>query len=104
MSRYYPSLMPEDLALIGGDLKEIAKIINGEISFNENVKGALIEAVLDGEETSIYHGLGFVPTGFIVICKNGPGDIWGVRVDKWTKENLFLGSSAENLEVRLFVL
>ena len=102
--RYYPSLFTDDLTPVGNDLRELAQVINGEISFNENIKGGLIEVTLYGEETTVYHGLGYVPTGFIVINKNGPGDIWGVRVDKWTKENLFLGSSAENLEVRLFVM
>jgi hypothetical protein len=102
--RYYPSYLVDDLAPVGHDLTEIAKILNGEVSFNENIKGALIEATLLGEDTSVYHGLGFVPTGFMVINKNGPGDVWGVRVSKWTKETLFLGSSVESLEVRLFVL
>ena len=102
--RYYPSLFVDDITPVGHDLSEIAKILNGEISINENIKGALIEATLLGEDTSVYHGLGFVPTGFIVLNKNGPGDVWGVRVSQWTNETLFLGSNAESLEVRLFVL
>ena len=102
--RYYPSLLTDELSSVGNDLREIARILNGEISINENLKGSLIAATLFGEETPIYHGLGYVPTGFLVINKNGPGDIWGARVNDWTKESLFLGSNAENLEVRLFVM
>ena len=102
--RYYPSLFVDELSHVGHVLSEVAKVLNGEISFNENIKGAMIEATLIEEETTIYHGLGFVPTGFIVLNKNGPGDVWGVRVSQWTNETLFLGSSVENLHVRLFVL
>ena len=102
--RYYPSQLTDELTPIGNDLREIAKIINGEISFNENVKGAYIEATLFGEETTIYHGLGYIPVGFLVVNKNAPADIWGVRVKDWTNESLFLGSNVENLEVRLFVM
>jgi hypothetical protein len=102
--RYYPSLFTDDLSAVGNDLREIAKILNGEISINENIKGGLIEATLFGEETTIYHGLGYVPMGFIVINKSGSADIWGARVSDWTSENLFLGSNVESVEVRLFVM
>ena len=102
--RYYPSLFTDELSHVGHDFQEISRIINGEISFNENLKGGLIEATLFGEETTVYHGLGYVPMGFIVINKSGAGDVWGARVADWTKENLFLGSNVENLEVRLFVM
>ena len=40
--RYYPSLLTDDLSPVGNDLREIAKIINGEISINENIKVGLI--------------------------------------------------------------
>lgn len=127
--RYYPNFHRVDVGPVRDDLVQIEKIINGEIVFGENIRGAFIEAVL-GEggdtgittfvnqttgavttieeavehETEIRHSLGFVPIGFLVVNKSGPGDIWGMRVNQWTNEILYLGSNVPNLEVRLFVL
>lgn len=83
---------------------KLEKILNNGIDFGDNVRGGFVEVKTTGETQEVQHGLGHPPIGFLVILKDGPGDVYATRVEEWTKETLFLRSSVSNLTVRLFVL
>lgn len=83
---------------------KLDKILNNGIDFGDNVDGGFVEVTTNGGEQEVQHGLGHVPIGFFVILKDGAGDVYSTRVKEWTKDSLFLRSSAPNLMVRLFVL
>lgn len=83
---------------------KLASILNNGITFGDNVRGGFIEVTLAGGEQEVRHDLGFEPVGFLLIWKDGLGDVYADRVTEWDKETLFLNTDATNLKVRLFVL
>ncbi len=118
-----------------GDLTfQLAQLLNQGLELGDNFRGATLEEDLVVGENTIQHGLGFIPTGFLVLyvgtrtTSEGStalelfrrdddfievqdatgtkigGDFVGVRIDEWTTEILFLNASVESLGVRLFVL
>lgn len=93
--RYYPEQETEF---------QLGQMMNNGLTLQDNIEGALMEIELVEGENTIQHGLGFVPTGYIVLYQEASGNIYGARVAKWTNENLFLTSSVANPRVRLFVL
>ena len=95
MTRFNPS----------GDIgAQLDLLLNEGLELNDNFRGALLEVTLDAGENTVQHGLGFIPTGFIVISKDKEGDIFSSRVNEWTEEALFLQSSVESQAVRLCVV
>jgi len=83
---------------------QLGQMLNNKLTLQDNMEGALMELSLDAGENTIGHGLGFVPTGYLVLYQQAEGNIYGARVADWTNENLFLVSSVANPRVRLFVL
>ena len=83
---------------------QLDQILNGGLTLGDNHRGALLELTLQMGENEIQHNLGYTPIGFILISKNGPGDVWSGNLSNWTRTTLLLESSVENLTVRLFVL
>jgi hypothetical protein len=82
---------------------QLDRILNNGIEFADNMRGSLIEVTLSGE-TRVTHGLGYTPMGFLVIFKDGEGDVWAARPRDWNSQTLYLASSATSLKVRLFVV
>ncbi len=88
-----------------GDITfQLDNLLNEGLELNDNFRGALLELDIKEGFNTIQHGLGFIPTGYIVIYKDVEGDIFGTRVGEWTEEVLFLRSSVRNRVVRLCVL
>ena len=88
-----------------GDVNfQLDKILNEGLELNENFRGALIEVALVFGETTVQHGLGFIPIGYLVIFSEAAVTISGSRVADWTTEKMFLNSSAASPVVRLFVM
>lgn len=52
----------------------------------------------------VQHGLGVIPTGFIVILSVGGGRIDGVNMPLWTPDLAFLQSNTANVRARLYFL
>ena len=89
----------------GGDVEhQLDLILNGGIDFSSNVKGGMVEVTTTGGEQEVMHGLPFIPNGFLVIAKEGPGDVYASRINEWDTTRLYLASSVQNLRVRLFVM
>lgn len=88
-----------------GDLDfQLQQLLNGGLTLGDNFEGSLLEVSLEEGENKLQHNLGYVPLGYLVIYKEANTRIFGARADEWTREHLFLESSAENPRVRLFVL
>lgn len=90
----------------GGDEKyQLTQILNdGGIKFGDNVEGGFIEVTLTTSPQEITHGLGYTPKGFLIIGKDGEGDIWTANQELWNNSTLWLASNVTNLKVRLYVM
>jgi hypothetical protein len=89
-----------------GDIPfQLNLLLNEGLELQDNFRGALleIENVLAAENT-VQHGLGFIPTGYIILYSEDPAIFSGARIEDWTIETIFLNSSATSQRVRLFVL
>lgn len=88
-----------------GDIPfQLEKLLNSGIGFADNLEGGFVEIETTGEEQEVQHGLGFTPSGFIIILRTDEVELWGTRLQDWDQERLFLQSSATNVTVRLFVM
>lgn len=84
--------------------RQLEEALNGGLTLADNLRGASLEVTTTTGVQKVNHGLGFVPSGFIVIFRSGEVSTWGVKEADWTTEELFLQSSVPNLKVRLFVM
>ncbi|MCP4902609.1 MAG: hypothetical protein GY906_37065 [bacterium] len=84
--------------------EQLARILNGGLMLQDNVQGTLLEVNLAANMVStVHHGLGYVPIGFIVIVKDSPGAIYGANTNDWDKEILLIASTQDQF-ARIFVL
>lgn len=84
--------------------EQLARLLNGGLTFQDNVQGTLLEVDLVADEVNtVHHGLGYVPVGFIVIVKDAAGEIYGANTNQWTKEILLIASELDQ-HSRIFVL
>ena len=86
---------------------QLDRILNRGITFDQNLAGGFVEIetpAVAGTSLPVTHNLGHIPIGFLVIRKEGAGDIYAADVTSWTKEILYLASDATNLTARLFVM
>lgn len=84
--------------------KQLSDILNDGIDLEDNIRGALVTETITTESTKVFHGLGYVPKGFLIIRQEGEGTVWADKVSEWTTEDLFCKSSATSLKVVFFVL
>lgn len=73
-------------------LNEFKDIVNGNLTFGENIKTKLLNVTFSGVEASVSHGLGFVPNGYIIVGKSGDFNVYN-GTTAWTTTNLFLLAS-----------
>ena len=83
---------------------QLDKLLNKGLTFQDNLDGALLEVVIVSGENTIQHGLGYIPSGYIIIYSENEATFSGSSLSSWTTEQLFLTSSAASPRVRLFVL
>lgn len=83
---------------------QLERMLNKGLEFQDNMRGSLFEGEFEDGVLEIEHGLDVTPIGFIVIWKDGEGDIWATRLQEWNRTRLFLASNVSNLKVRLFVM
>ena len=83
---------------------QLDKLLNKGLTFQDNLDGALLEVVIVSGENTIQHGLGYIPSGYIIIYSEAAVTITGSSITSWTTEQLLLTSSAASPKVRLFVL
>lgn len=76
-------------------LREIQQIINGNISFDDNFRGKTFTVVFNSAnaDTKIDHGLGFVPTSYLVTSQTAAMSIYN-GTQTATGQIFFLRSSA----------
>ena len=88
-----------------GDMDyQLNGLLNGGLTFYDNMRGAILDVDLVEGFNEVRHGLGFTPMGYLVLVKQNEGDIYGTETEKWTNEILCLVSSAPNQKVRLYVM
>ena len=88
-----------------GDLEyQLSLLLNGGLTFHDNLRGVIIDVDLVNGVNTVRHGLGHTPTGYLVLVKQNEGDIYGTETTKWTSEILYLVSSAQSQKVRLYVM
>lgn len=83
---------------------QLENILNEGIEFGDNIRGGFFEIVTNGLRQKLIHNLGYTPTGFLVVSREGEGSVWSEDLTEWTKDVLFFGSSVPSQTVRIFVL
>lgn len=86
---------PEEIArFCSNAFREIQQIINGNISFEDNFRGKTVEVTFTviNQDTRIEHGLGYVPTGYIVTTKDVALNVYDGAADT-TSSAIFLRST-----------
>lgn len=80
-------------------------ILNQGMRFEDNVDCRLVEVTshaTPGTEFSVSHGLGKVPTGYVIYRRDGAGTVYdGTSAD--TATTLFLRSDASSVTFKLIV-
>lgn len=83
---------------------QLENILNEGIEFGDNIRGGFFEIETNGQTQRLIHNLGYTPTGFLVVSREGEVSVWSEDLTAWTKDVLFFKSNVANLKVRIFVL
>jgi len=83
---------------------QLNQLLNGGLTFYDNMRGVIVNVDLDEGRNKILHGLGHTPIGYLVLVQQNEGAIYGTETDSWTNEILYLVSSVPSQRVRLFVM
>lgn len=91
----------------GADFERSVKaLLNNGLTFDDNFHGGFVDVTLPGTPSTdleVHHGLGYVPTGFLIVRKDGAGDVYASNISNWDSEFLYIASDTASLDVRLFV-
>lgn len=95
-----PSIVPSQLqqtnqnGSIVTDITNIKLAINGNLTFNDNFSGIFVSGTVNTTTTSISHGLGSVPIGYIVVNQNSPAIIYSSgTTTQWSASIVYLSAS-----------
>jgi hypothetical protein len=83
---------------------QLGILLDGGVEFGQHIRGGHVEVTLDGAETRVEHNLGYTPSGYFLMRKDGQGDVWATRITDWDSVSLYLATDVTNLGVRLYVL
>lgn len=86
--------------------KQVLEALSNNLSFHDNFKGGFVDITTPnpaGTELTVQHGLGYVPTGFIIVLKEGAGDVYASNVSSWDGEFLYIKSDTADLDIRIFI-
>lgn len=96
--------LDKDILRVLGDLSlNLEGILNRGITFNENVATNLLEFTSNGVadvENTVAHGLGKVPTGFIVYSVDKAGVVYK-GATAWTTTNIYLKVNVATVAVKV---
>lgn len=86
-------------------MTNLKTILNGGILFSDNFDMDMTEftadAVADAENT-IAHGLGKIPSGYIVYYQDAAGSLYDSGTS-WTSTNIYLKSSVADVTYKILV-
>lgn len=82
---------------------QLARLLNRGLTFQDNVRCAILEVELEFGMTTIQHGLGFTPLGYIVIWQSDSGAIYGGPTNLWTNQAIVISSDVAQ-DARIIVL
>lgn len=94
----------EGRRFIGDTMNRILQVVNGNLEIGFNLKMVVIDAVFSAANTSVRfeHGLGKVPTGYVLCKSNVSATIFDGTSDN-TASTIFLqSSSVANTKVLIF--
>lgn len=83
---------------------QLNAILNSGLTFWDNFDSAILEVELRDGRNTIFHGLGRVPSGFLVLYTEDNISITGDTIANWTGELIYIESSGVSSRVRLLIL
>ncbi|MEE8113335.1 MAG: hypothetical protein V3T23_03165 [Nitrososphaerales archaeon] len=83
---------------------QLAALLNQGLTVQDNFNWGILEVILASGVNTLQHGLGFIPSGYIMIYSEDPITLSAPSLTSWTKEQILLTSSAASPKVRLFVV
>lgn len=84
---------------------DVCKILNGGIIFADNVDCALVSFTSSGTpdaENTVAHGLGKVPTGYIIYEQDKAGSLYKGSTS-WTKTNIYLKCNVASVAFKAII-
>lgn len=105
-----PSDLVSLIRALRDQFKELARVINGNISLGDgtdpgNIDGGWVSAVTDATPNTnftVQHNLGRIPVGFLVVDKTANLDVWRGTTAS-TETDLTLQSDVANETILLFI-
>jgi len=100
-----PDLLKRLLQILEEWQQNLKSILDGGLSFEDNMDVSLVTVTSDatpGTEFSVSHGLGKVPTGYIVYKQGGAGTIYNGPTAN-TATTLYLRSDASSTSFSVIV-
>jgi len=86
-------------------VRDIASILNNGLLFEDNFDGLYVDytsnATPDTEDT-VSHGLGRVPTGFLVVNLDKAGIVYDGGT-AWTSTNIYLKCNVASVATKIFI-
>lgn len=84
-------------------IRDISEVINGNITFGENITSQIIQVSFTGAQTiQVPHSLGRVPTGYLVIGRNANVNIFDGGPSSTTQTLSVQSSGAVNASILVF--
>lgn len=87
-------------------LRRILEALDNNLTLADNFHLKSIEQTTPtavGQEFTVRHSLGYVPTTFIATL-DAPGFVYASRRESWDKDFMYLKSSVSNVRLYLLVL
>ena len=84
-------------------LSDVVDVINGNLDFGDNVRCKIqtVNFLASNSDTQIAHGLGYVPTGYIVVGQSATGTVYDGSQAK-TNRDIWLKCTAA-ITVKLLI-
>lgn len=82
--------------------ENLISIFENGVSFDENIDGAIVQYTTTGGESSIPHGLGRIPTGYIVCRSSGICQVYDGPTS-FTNQNIYLLATQPSVDITLFI-
>ena len=107
-SQFYTILSDFEKALIQAlstTMTNLESVLNGGLSFSENMDCKLVSYttnVAPNTEDTVAHGLGKVPTGFLIYSEDKAAVIYDSGT-AWTKTNIYLKCDTASVAAKLII-
>lgn len=106
-------LTEKDVEYINLYFRDLAQLLNGKLGLgtgvnfgrvgNLDAQWLYVPAQSTTNEFELFHGLGRIPVGYLVVFQTLAGNLLVSRFEAWTKTKALFKSSATGVEFRILI-